>query len=214
MLGNHSRPTSRRPSAFTLIELLIVVAIIGILAAIAVPNFLNARLKALTSRVQADMRTVSDAYQMYFLDRGAWPPHCDGPAQHRFVTTPVSYLNISVEDPFAQSEQAKGDTLWENTWGQYHPEVAMAWNTKSYGFENGVQNDPAYFQANRNAAYFVMSFGPDGDLDSPRPSAALYEASNGLISNGDFLAPIPGSYKRGHPYTGFYDCSGYTAGEL
>ncbi len=203
-----------KTSSFTLIELLIVVAIIGILAAIAVPNFLNARLKATVSRVQAEMRSVDSAYQMYFMDQNAWPPHCDGPAQHRYVTTPIAYLTTSVDDPFAQSEIGKKDDLWKNTWGQYHPEVSMGWNTGSYGFENGVQNDPDFFQANRNAAFFIMSFGPDQDLDSPRPSAARYDATNGLISNGDFLGPIQGQYKIGHPYTGFYDCSGYTAGEL
>lgn len=200
--------------AFTLIELLIVVAIIGILAAIAVPNFLNAQLRAKVSRVQSEMKSVSTAYQMYFLDNNAFPPHCDGPAQHKAVTTPVSYLNTSVDDIFAQSETAKQDSLWPNTWGQYHPEVSMGWNERMFGFENGVKNDPEFFAANRNAAFFIMSFAPDEDLDSPRPSAARYESSNGLISNGDFLGPIPGQYKLGHPYTGFYDCSGAKAGRL
>lgn len=203
-----------KTKAFTLIELLIVVAIIGILAAIAVPNFLNAQLRAKVSRVQAEMKSVSSAYLMYFLDHNAFPPHCDGPAQHKSVTTPIAYLNTSVDDIFAQSETAKQDSLWQNTWGQYHPEVSMGWNERMFGFENGVKNDPEFFAANHNAAFFIMSFAPDEDLDSPRLSAARYDSSNGLISNGDFLGPIPGQYKVGHPYTGFYDCSGSTAGRL
>lgn len=52
----------KEKSAFTQIELLIVVAIINILAAIAVPNFLNAQMKARIARVEADQKTMATAF--------------------------------------------------------------------------------------------------------------------------------------------------------
>ena len=64
----------RQVSAFTLIELLIVVAIIAILAAIAVPNFLEAQTRAKVSRVKADMRSMATAIETYILDWNSYPP--------------------------------------------------------------------------------------------------------------------------------------------
>jgi type II secretion system protein G len=59
--------------AFTLIELLIVVAIIAILAAIAVPNFLEAQTRSKVSRTKADMRSVSVALEAYATDNNRYP---------------------------------------------------------------------------------------------------------------------------------------------
>ena len=62
------KEAKRGKYAFTLIQLLIVVAIIAILAAIAVPNFLEAQVRAKTARVKADMRTLATGMESYAVD--------------------------------------------------------------------------------------------------------------------------------------------------
>src|SRR5210317_2224960 len=63
----------KRIKAFTLIELLIVVAIIAILAAIAVPNFLEAQIRSKVSRVKSDQRSLATAIESYYVDNNSYP---------------------------------------------------------------------------------------------------------------------------------------------
>ena len=56
-----------------MIELLIVVVIIGLLAAIAIPNLLNAHRKARYSRVAADAKTATTQAIVYGNDKGKYP---------------------------------------------------------------------------------------------------------------------------------------------
>jgi len=67
------RPKWSAPQAgFTLIELLIVVAIIGVLAAIAIPQFTAYRARGFNARVQMDMRSAATAQEAYFVANDAY----------------------------------------------------------------------------------------------------------------------------------------------
>ena len=101
----------RTKRGFTLIELLIVVAIIGILAAIAVPNFLNAQIRAKVARVYSELRSLSTAIDSYQLDNNQypWPKYNSryGTANHIAncveLTSPISYMaTVDMEDPFVE----------------------------------------------------------------------------------------------------------------
>ena len=64
---------NRNSKGFTLIELLIVVAIIGIIAAIAIPNLLNAIDRGKQKRTMADIRSIGTAIETYSIDNNDYP---------------------------------------------------------------------------------------------------------------------------------------------
>jgi type II secretion system protein G len=101
---NDSRAYER---GFTLIELMIVVAIIAILAGILIPNFVNARAQAQTAACESNLRSIATALELYYADNQVYPSASGAPVQPAlFTANGVAYLNTTPKDPAAQTGAA------------------------------------------------------------------------------------------------------------
>jgi len=168
----------KKSEAFTLIELLIVVAIIAILAAIAVPNFLEAQTRAKVSKALANMRTLAVGLEAFRTDHHTYPPSWSGSnnypnyVQNRMdplwsprnapagfpkasLTTPIPYVSSFVGDPFMEA-------------GAYHDSQGVF---EDYAWQYGVDRDAA-------EAWVLESYGPNRKPDQPSAGGAAPDKPN------------------------------------
>ena len=187
--------------AFTLIELLIVVAIIGILAAIAVPNFMNARLRAQIARVFGDMKALSTAMEMYGLDNNNKYPHTNTTNVSVFkpfqrLTSPIAYMaSLPARDPFILKMFETSDTntragVSPSWWDPY---LLVTFSTPTM---YGGDNPELGMYAVGPLQYFIDSVGPDNIYDPYENSWGRawvpYTSTNGLKSRGEIFVYGPG----------------------
>lgn len=174
-------------TAFTLIELLIVVAIIAILVLIAIPNFLASLTKSRVARSQADINAIGTAVTMYRADHNQLPPlllPTEGTQvvlrpQHiqklYYLTTPVSYISANaIVSPFSYEHG-----YWYYNWEFFKKKHGTAqifyWNNRNHG-------EPT--------TWMIDTIGPNGIqfpyeiLEGNLLMFHDYNPTNGIISAG------------------------------
>ena len=107
----------RTAEGFTLVELLIVVAIIGIIAAIAIPNLLNAVDKGKQKRTMSDMRAIGTGIESYAIDNASYPV-ATGMAALKAQIDPYLIKNIPLTDAWANPIQEESSTTGYTIYSQ------------------------------------------------------------------------------------------------
>ncbi|MGF1572618.1 MAG: prepilin-type N-terminal cleavage/methylation domain-containing protein [Sumerlaeia bacterium] len=197
---------AKAAKAFTLIELLIVVAIIAILAAIAVPNFLEAQTRAKVSRAKADMRTTQTGLELYYVDNNAYPTGFDqlvrpgdiGSHSIFLLSTPIAYVTSGdLQDPFYP---IRDDRPMYSTY-QYDPMTAdgkmiSVYNIDGTYIDFGVKpswwvlisagpDRDAYFTYNLSDPLDIEFSFRTADADPGPFLSTVYDATNGTVSRGN-----------------------------
>lgn len=192
--------------AFTLIELLIVVAIIAILAAIAVPNFLEAQVRSKVSRMKADMRSVATAMESYAVDNNKYPVNPANSATTlpcpfglMLLSTPIAYMtNPCVKDVFMPEGTTMIMTGTGGTFAKVSDyDLAIQYSLRgddgnTYHVDAGISGLGA---GQKGSWWLLRSYGPDKDADAYSTQIrdnqvenvinAVYDPTNGTVSNGN-----------------------------
>jgi prepilin-type N-terminal cleavage/methylation domain-containing protein len=112
MIARIHKAMKEKDQGFTLVELLVVVIIIGILSAIAIPAFLNQRKKAVDASIKEDLHTIATSLETYYTDNLKYPTGVSQTGTTLTTAPEATTIDIKVspDNLFAVTFGVTGDT--------------------------------------------------------------------------------------------------------
>lgn len=157
----------KRNKGFTLVELMVVIVIIGILVAIAMPNFVAAQKRAKISTLKANAKVLQSAVETYNIDYGNYPDRISSiksSAGYKVFKNPFTY--------YSDSATSSGRGAWrttayggEDSPGDLTNNFSDSWATKGLVLYNGL---------NAEGESTTTLSSTDGNLNANPPTTFNY----------------------------------------
>lgn len=156
---NKLRSLPKNEAGFTLIEILVVILIIGVLSAIAIPAFLNQRHAAVDASIQSNVSEIQEALDLYYVKHNSYPHQgplaSDGLDKEGMPEKVLGLTAAVAAHPKAPVEPKEGKIKFpENQFGPWMNEGVFNYRA----FSSGDADNPCWSETHKNCDSYILAY--------------------------------------------------------